>query len=500
MSHENTRLHAAAILLCSALVPIGALGGCGGSDGSELGLEGGSGEQGDAGSGGDTGSNPPRYDGALGGDGNSANDGAGSADGAGHPPSDGAAGDDATGHDGASDDGGDQDGASGDHDGATNDAPGAPFVPAMHPAFPQIQSAGGQVIANPTVVGMFFSDYDNTTAVSAMLAGLPTIVMPDGNQYWSTAVSEYGVGPLKVLPPVMLSQKAPTNSPDPASLVSSEVESNSALANVDANTVVAVFYPSTTPLSGSCAAQAIGYGGYHDSVMTSKGRIPFAVVSECAKFGPLTSALDMVTVAGSHEIIEAVTDPFQSGYPMLDTSAPAGWAWDLLLQGNEENGDMCTINTGNGRPSAAYPYLLQRGWSNRAAAAGNVDPCQPDILPAQPFVGAFPVMPDMVNAGGSTGPGVKIAVGSSETVEVDCYSFQATPAFTVAARQSRAIQPPELTFSWDKTTCVNGDKLHLTITVQSQGMNGVEPFILYAQLPGVADPQMPTWASIVAQQ
>ena len=84
--------------------------------------------------------------------------------------------------------------------------------------------------------------------------------------------------------------------------------------------------------------------------------------------------------------------------------------------------------------------------------------------------------------------------------EVDCYSFQATPAFTVAARQSRAIQPPELSFSWDKTTCVNGDKLHLTITVQSQGMNGVEPFILYAQLPGVADPQMPTWASVVAQQ
>ncbi len=504
MSHENTRVHAAALLLCAAFVPIRALSACGGSDGTDTGLEGG-GPENDAAGGGDTGTNPPRYDGGFAGDGGAfGNDGGGSADATGHPASDGAPGDDATDRDGASgDDASEHEGSAGDdaadHDAAPNDAPGAPFVPAMHPPFPQLQG-GGQVIAHPTVVGMFFSDYDNTTAVSAMLAGLPTVVMPDGNQYWSTAVSEYGVGPLTVLPPITLSQNAPTTNPNPASLVSSEIASNAALANVDSNTVIAVFYPSKTPLSGSCAAQAIGFGGYHDSVMTNKGRIPFAVVSECANFGPLTSALDMVTVAGSHEIIEAVTDPFQSGYPGLDTSTPAGWAWDVLLGGNEENGDMCTINTGNGRPSAAYPYLLQRGWSNRAAAAGNLDPCQPDILPAQPFVGAFPVMPDMVNAGQSIGPGVKIAVGSSETVEVDCYSFEATAPFTVAARQARSIQPPQLSFSWDKTTCLNGDKLHLTITVQSQGMNGVEPFILYAQLPGVSDPQMPTWASVVAQQ
>jgi hypothetical protein len=236
------------------------------------------------------------------------------------------------------------------------------------------------------------------------------------------------------------------------------------------------------------------------SVTTNKGRVPYAVVSECANFGELTSALDMVTVAGSHEIIEAVTDPAGRGWPAVDTSTDSGWAWDVLLAGNEENGDMCTINNGNGRPSASYPYLLQRGWSNHAATAGNLDPCQPDILPAQPFVGAFPVMPDMVNAGNSPGSGALIAVGSSKTVEVDCYSFQQTPAFTVAARQARSIQPPELSFAWDSTSCVNGDKLHLTITVQSQGKGGVEPFIIYAKLPSVSDAQLPVWAAVVAQQ
>jgi hypothetical protein len=484
-----------AVLVCFIVLSAGAPVGCGGGDMTDVPGGGGDDAAGAADSrpGIDAGAHPDvavevgsgAEAGGNGDDTGASDDGGGSGD-------SGATGDDAAAEAGTEAGGGGGDGGGGDT--------GGPFVPAMHPPFPQLQSGGGQVLANPKVVGLFFSDYDNTTPVAAMLNGLPSVQMPDGNNYWSAAVSEYGVGPLTVLPPVMLTQKAPTGSTNPGSLVANEVDTNAGLAMVDSNTVVAVFYPSTTPLSGSCAAQMYGFGGYHMSVMTSKGRIPYAVVSECANFGPVTSALDMVTVAGSHEIIEAVTDPFGNGWPSLDTSTASGWAWDVLLAGNEENGDMCTINAGNGRPSAAYPYLLQRGWSNHAAAAGNLDPCQPDLLPAQPFVGAFPVMPDTVNAAGSTGPGALIAVGASKTVEVDCYSFQATAPFTLAARQAHSIQPPELSFAWDNTSCVNGDKVHLTITVQSKGKNGVEPFILYAKLPGASDPQLPIWASVVAQQ
>ena len=183
--------------------------------------------------------------------------------------------------------------------------------------------------------------------------------------------------------------------------------------------------------------------------------------------------------------------------PSIDSN---GFAMDLLLQGNEENGDMCTINNGFVRPGGSYPYLLQRGWSNKAAAAGNVDPCAPDDLPGQPFVGAYPVMPDTVTADGASGPGVKIAVGAQKTIEVDCFSFAPTPQFTVSARQARSINPPQLNFAWDKTTCVNGDKLHLTITVASQGTGGYEAFLISAQIPNVADPQAPGWAGIVTQK
>jgi hypothetical protein len=382
-----------------------------------------------------------------------------------------------------------------------------PFAPAMHGAFPLIQNNGGGVISNPKLLGVFFSDYDNTTGAVAAMNGMPTATMPNGENYWSAAVSEYGVGPLTVLPPVMLAQSAPTDpGMDPQSFVSNLVDTNAAFANVDSSTIVALFYPSTLALSGSCMQDLIGgWGGYHAAAHSSKVDFPFAVIGECAHFRTLVTALDMVTVAVSHETIEAATDP-GSGFIGLDTTTPAGFAWDALLAGNEENGDMCAISAGYGRPGGSYPYLLQRGWSNQAAMAGNLDPCQPDMLPNEPFVGAYPVMPDTVSAGGgggggaTSGAGALVAVGSSKTVEVDCYSFQPTAPFTVGAKQKPAVSPPELTFAWDRTTCSNGDKLHLTVTVQSQGQGGVEPFMVYAQLPDVPDAQMAIWAGVVGQQ
>jgi hypothetical protein len=286
--------------------------------------------------------------------------------------------------------------------------------------------------------------------------------------------------------------------------VANLVDTNAALANIDSSTIVAVFYPSTTPLSGSCMQDLVnGWGGYHATTNTSKGNIPFAVIGECANFRTLVSALDMVTVAVSHETIEAATDP-GSGWIGLDTTTPAGFAWDTVLLGNEENGDMCALGAGYGRPGGSYPYLLQRGWSNKAAMAGDLDPCQPDMLPGEPFVGAYPVMLDTVNVGGggggASGAGALIAVGASKTVEVDCFSFQPTESFAVGAKQKPDIVPPELSFAWDKVACVNGDKLKLTITVQSKGQGGVEPFMVYARLPGAPDSQMQIWAGVVGQQ
>lgn len=389
---------------------------------------------------------------------------------------------------------------SGAHVDAGTDASTGGFVPAAHPPFPRLVSGGGPVLAHPIVQPVFFSNYDLTDKVTDMVNGLPSIVMPNGTTFWAASVAEYGVGPLTVKPPIRLTEAAPTTNTSPDTWLQGKLANDPAFASVDTNTIVAIFYPSTTPLAGSCAAQAIGYGGYHDNITTSRGDIPYAVMAECANFGAITNAQDMVTIAGSHEIIEAVTDPYpssNSAYASLDHN---GWAMQILLQGNAENGDLCTINAGFIRPSAAYPYLLQRGWSNLAAGAGNADPCAPDVRPSQPFVGAYPVMPDTITvSGGGSGAGVKIPLGTSRTIDVKLFSFEPTAEFTVEARQGRSVNPPQLSFSWDKTTGKNGDTLHLTVTVLIRAGNGHEAFLIDAMLPNTPDAQKTAWAAIVGQ-
>ena len=376
---------------------------------------------------------------------------------------------------------------------------GSAFVPAPHPAFPLLVTSGGAVLTSPQVQPVFFSNYDITAKMTQLVEGLPTATLANGDSYWSGSVSEYGVGPLTVLPAITVAQAAPTTDTDPVAFIQGQL-GTAAFKSVTPSTIIAVFYPSTTPLGGSCAATTPGYGGYHDAFANGANQQPYAVMAECATFGPITNAVDMVSVAASHEIIEAATDPYPSSTPAyvgLDLS-PAGFSMGIFLQGNAENGDMCAINAGFGRGPAAFPFLMQRGWSNKAAKAGNLDPCSPDVRPSQPFVGAYPVMPDTVTVPSQgSGQGVIIPVGQSKTVEVDLFTFEPTPDFNVLARQASSVIPPTLTFSWDKTSGKNGDKLHLTITSVKAGTGGYDTFVLQADLPGTTDTQKPAWAGIV---
>jgi hypothetical protein len=371
-----------------------------------------------------------------------------------------------------------------------------PFVPAKHPPFPQLVNNGGPVLKNPVVQPIFFSNYDIAGDVATMLKGLPTATLAGGASYWTGAVAEYGVGALTMLPPITLSEAAPTTDTDPESFLQKKM-SDPAFKGITSSTILAIFYPSTTPLGGSCAATTPGYGGYHSSFSNGGNEQPFAVMSECAPYGPTKTPIDMVAVAASHEIIEAVTDPYPSRTPGFTGLDKAGWALAIFLQGNTENGDVCTMNSGFGRGGASYPYLLQRGWSNKAAAAGNLDPCAPDIRPDQPFVGAYPVMPDTVHAVGQNGQGVIIPAGQTKTIDVGLFSFEPTPEFTVAARQASTVNPPTLSFTWDKTSGKNGDTLHLTIKAESVSKKGYESFVILASLPGVTDPQKTAWPGIV---
>ena len=367
-----------------------------------------------------------------------------------------------------------------------------PFTTAAHPPFPLLVrgSASGGVLSAPVIVPVFFPGYDHTTEVKDQLSTMGTV-----GTYWHDAVSEYGVGAFTYGTPVDLTEAAPASIGHTGIVTWLKGKlsgSHPGFPTPTAQTMYVLYYPSTTNLQGSCSDPATGgggYGGYHDALQTSGGTtVAYGVIAECANFGSVPSTLDMVTVAGSHEIIEAVTDAQPgNGFASLDAR---GFALDIFLQGNEENGDLCAVSHAFLRP-ASYPYLLSRGWSNKAAAAGNQDPCQP-ALPDQPYIGAAPVMPDTISAAGSSGPGIVIPIGQSKTVDVELWSSGPTAPFTVAAKQARG--DTTLSFSWDKTTGVNGDHLKLTITANSTKAGGYETFVIVSKL---NDEQRPIWAGVV---
>src|SRR5262249_40373050 len=119
-------------------------------------------------------------------------------------------------------------------------------------------------------------------------------------------------------------------------------------------------------------------------------------------------------------------------------------------------------------------YMVQRTWSNAAAAAGH-DPCVPSP-PDQVYVGAAPVLTESGTIQGFNGnvttKTVTIPVGMSKTIDVQLYSDDQTDDFTVDAIDLASYfggGAAELTFAWDKTTGHNGDTLHLTITRKSAG-------------------------------
>ncbi len=398
-------------------------------------------------------------------------------------------------HDGASsgDSGTGKDAGGGDAGSDSSVGDGGLFQVGAHPKFPLLVrgTPNAGVMKAPVIIPIFFPGFDHTAQVKEQLSKLGTIAT-----YWRDAVSEYGVGAYTYGTPVDLTEAAPKTIGGNAiaSWLTAKLNgTHPEFGTPTSESMYVIYYPKTTGISGSCsdpAQNGVGYGGYHDALQAANGAtVAYGVIAECDAFGPtITNSLDMVTVAGSHEIIEAVTDTSPGdGYATIDQMP-----LDVFLQGNEENGDLCAVNHSFWRPGGPYPYLLSRGWSNKAAAAGNLDPCQP-ALPDQPYIGAAPVMPETISVPGSgSGPGITIAVGQSKTVDVQLWSTGPTAPFTVAAKQHRG--DTTLGFAWNKTTGVNGDVLKLTITVNSAGSGKLETFAVTADINGE---HTPIWAGVV---
>ncbi len=338
------------------------------------------------------------------------------------------------------------------------------------------------MIAHPRFMSISFSN-DVSTMVSVADDFVATV---GSTSYWAAATSEYGVGAATAAPAVHLAETA-TGTLDDSNIQSwlnTKLTSASApLGQPDSSTLYVIFYPANVTITLQGLTSCSGFGGYHEDMTVGSTPVMYAVMPRCAGFVPGASDADGLTGATSHEMIEAVTDPFPTNNPAYASVDGNHDIWNMILYG--EAGDLCVWDPQAFFTPPGYSHMVQRTWSNQATGVG-ADPCVP-ALPSENYFSAVPVMNDTVNYywqaysySGQT-QGVKIPVGQSKTIDVDVFSQSATGPITVwgGAYPSSST----LTFSPGQATGVNGDVLHFTVNhVSDDPAYGSAPFVIGVQL------------------
>jgi hypothetical protein len=357
-------------------------------------------------------------------------------------------------------------------------APEAASYPAFAPSAPRVQSAGGAVIARPRVVPVFFAgEAEAGTLTDAVTRYVASSV-------WAASTAEYGVGATTVAPAVQSSDAPPSGltTPDLGTWIASHLDGThpewgaSDTATI-ASSVYLLYPPAGTSLlapqqdpSDPMAATLCGprwydVTGWHWQTHPAPGPavpIVFAVVGRCS-FDPSVSVDDTMTATTAHELVESVTDPLFVTAPAYASVDDAHAFW-MEITGGGEVGDLCDQDTSDFVTPPEVGHLVQRTWSNAAAAAGH-DPCVP--APARAYFNVEADAPDVFfdPYAGVNVHGVAIPSGQSRTIDVRLYSdAPATPwQLTAVDPMAAAGGQPLLRLSLDRSTGANGDVVHLTI-------------------------------------
>jgi hypothetical protein len=333
------------------------------------------------------------------------------------------------------------------------------FMEGPHANVPQVSSSGGPVTVAPKVVPIFFTG--DATVQSQLEMFLAALV---GSSYWTATTGEYGVGALAIAPSIVTTD-TPVTTDDALRtwLVANTDGTHADWPTPDANTIYTVFLPAGVVLDmGGGNLSCVAFGAYHSEAMGANGQpIIYALVPRCDS--TLGTPVDTATVATSHELVEAATDPLpftNSAFVELD---PEHYVWSRTPGG--ELGDMCEYITAAPQ-RVVGDFLVQRTWSNASALAGH-DPCVPVL--ATPYAGASPVLSDLTittHNGMMMTKGETIALGESKTIDVNLFSDAPGPDWTVGAYDAQMLLggTPSLTFQWNRQYGHNGTKLRLIIT------------------------------------
>ena len=341
------------------------------------------------------------------------------------------------------------------------------FVEAPHGNVPQVVSIGGPVLTAPKVVPIFFTgDGAMQTQVEPYLAAIA------GSPYWHATMSEYGIGDLALGASIVTTDPVPTTDTALESWIASNLDGTHAGWTYDPNTIFTVFLPSGAVLQTQFGQSCQAFGGYHSETSNASGPITYALLPRCG------GSLSSLTVATSHELVEAASDPLPFSNGAFQDMDPEHAVWASTP--GAELGDMCEyVAAANAGMIGAFH--VQRTWSNVSAAAGH-DPCVPVL--ATPYQGAAPMLTDDIDAGqGFITKGVIVPMGSPKTIDVALFSDAPTDDFSVHAVDGSQLfgGQSKLTFAFDKTTGHNGDVLHLTITRKTSDPQGTVFLVVVGQ-------------------
>jgi hypothetical protein len=320
-------------------------------------------------------------------------------------------------------------------------------ISATRPLRPMlVRDHGGPVLAQPRWVPIF---YPNDSLQSDLEAFLGSVGCTD---YWHSVAFEYGVGEAVMGRTTVLTESPPAAIRDEQirEWLTSHILDGTLEAPTPGSTYV-IYYPDSTQVtltqSGRdlVSCQVGGFGAYHLGLHLPDGRlVAYVVVPRCK------APLDSITVATSHEVVEAATNPDESNPAYMGQTFP-----------DDEIADLCSTNSS--RP-AGFPFEVQAIFSNQASALGH-EGCVPR-REDDPVLGAEIIGTDDIVVAGETVKGVFVPSGSSKTVKV--HVFADPDAGPVSVRTSGILGTATL----DKDTARGGEELNLTLSVDANAPHG----------------------------
>ena len=287
-----------------------------------------------------------------------------------------------------------------------------------HRGFPQVVSHGGHLLSSMRLVVITAPGDPLGTELAQFCQTLVT------SQWWTRVTSAYGLGtPSGCVSLVGAAMASPATLDDTAmqQYIAGAIAAAPSPPQPDGQTMYLLYLPPGVQFAGNGNC---GYSGYHLPYGTLGDG--WGVVMRC-QFD-FSTVLESLTVVGSHEIVEAATDPDTAkGWGLYPTSDPV-WtqsAWIPYGGGySVEVGDFCIA-----AHTQEAGVWFQRVFDNTAAAGGD-DPCVPAI--SVPYYNV-------------TIPQDWYAVGPGQTVDIPITGWSTSPAdpwqLTVSAAESSTPPP-----------------------------------------------------------